>query len=415
MSEEIEVKKEINKKLVWMSNAPWAPTGYGNQTRLFLPRFKEMGYETAIAATWGLDGGIINWGGIHVLPKGLASYGQDIGPAHAKNFGAKYLFTLLDAWVYNDDTFWDGLRNEKIFWIPWFPVDSEPLSDAIKYAVERAYRRLVYSKHGEKMVNNAGLDCTYIPHGVDTKALTPLGTVAGRDHLRKYAGIDLPDDAYIVGMVAANKGSAPSRKAFIPQLEAFAEFKRKHSDAVLYLHTSSGELGEYGGVHLPQMIEHLGLRRGIDVLFPDRYALYMGYPDMFMANMYSALDVHMLVSMGEGFGIPLVEAQACGVPVITGAWTACEELCFSGWKVPKAESDRFWNPVGAWQFTPRVGAIVDALEDAYKMRGNSDYNKRAREGAEKYDADRVTEKYWRPFLDEIFEDLASAESEIAGG
>jgi len=31
--------------------------------------------------------------------------------------------------------------------------------------------------------------------------------------------------------------------------------------------------------------------------------------------MYSAADVQLLTSMGEGFGIPAVEGQACGILV----------------------------------------------------------------------------------------------------
>jgi hypothetical protein len=57
------------------------------------------------------------------------------------------------------------------------------------------------------------------------------------------------------------------------------------------------------------------------------------------------------------------------------------ELCFSGWKIPKSEAHPFYLPLGTYQFYPRVGAIVDALEAAYRMKGNEDYRERARKGA----------------------------------
>jgi len=120
-----------------------------------------------------------------------------------------------------------------------------------------------------------------------------------------------------------------------------------------------------------------------------------------MATIYSALDVHLLASSGEGFGIPIIEAQACGCPVIVGDWTSMPELCFSGWKIPKSESHPLYTPLGSYQYYPRVGAIVDALEAAYRMKGNDDYRKRARDGALAYDADKVTEKYWKPALEKI--------------
>ena len=38
-------------KLLWHSNAPWAPTGYGQQTGLFAPRLAEK-YDMARVLEW---------------------------------------------------------------------------------------------------------------------------------------------------------------------------------------------------------------------------------------------------------------------------------------------------------------------------------------------------------------------------
>ena len=40
----------------------------------------------------------------------------------------------------------------------------------------------------------------------------------------------------MVGIVAVNKG-APSRKSLAEMIEAFAIFRARHDDALLYLHT----------------------------------------------------------------------------------------------------------------------------------------------------------------------------------
>jgi glycosyltransferase involved in cell wall biosynthesis len=133
---------------------------------------------------------------------------------------------------------------------------------------------------------------------------------------------------------------------------------------------------------------------------------HMGYPDHYMNAMYNALDVHALASMGEGFGIPIVEAQACGCPVIVGDWTANSELCFSGWKVDRKDAAPYYTPIGSYQFVPLVGALAECMELSYRMKGNADYRKRARDGAMAYDADKVLEKYWLPTLKEIEDNLA---------
>jgi len=377
--------------ILWSSNSPWSPTGYGNQTKLFTSRIRDLGHEVTIAATYGLEGAILNWNGIKVLPRGGDPYGGDVLVKHAALVGADMVITLLDAWVYHPEV-WP----QSMIWAPWFPVDSEPLPQAVSMPVSQAHTRLVFSKFGQRMVQNAGMDATYIPHGVDTKVLRPYPMVEARKASK------FPTDRFIVGIVAANKGYPP-RKSWPEMIEAFSIFHRKHNDALLYLHTNPTLSN--GGVNIIDICSMHGLELGKDVICSDPYQANTigGLSDEQMATMYSSLDVHLLASSGEGFGIPILEAQACGVPVIVGDWTSMSELCFSGWKISRADSHPLYNPVGAYQFLPRVGAIVDALEASYEMRGNQDYRMRARDGALAYDADKVAQKYWKPALEKIAE------------
>jgi hypothetical protein len=118
-----------------------------------------------------------------------------------------------------------------------------------------------------------------------------------------------------------------------------------------------------------------------------------------------------LVSWGEGFGIPIVEAETAGCPVIVGDWTSMGELCFSGWKVDKSEAVPIWTPVGAYQYIAPAGPIYERYEMAYRMKGNQEYRERARKGALAYDADKVTEKYWKPVLEDIEQGLEASDGE----
>lgn len=371
-------------KIHWLSNAAWGGTGYSNQTRVFLPRLQALGHELSMTAFWGLEGAPLTWKGIKVYPRGNHLYGQDIAGANAAHAKADILISLMDAWVCEPRLYGD------MPWVPWFPVDSEPLSPRVREQVNQAFARIVYSKFATKMMDDAGLNYHYVPHGVDTSVYHE------RENAREY--VHFPKDRYIVGMVAANKGN-PSRKAFVENITAFAQFQKKHPDAWLYLHTSTSENGENAGVNLVELIGSLGMVRGRDYQFCDQYNYLVSYSDEYMAHAYSAMDVHLLVSMGEGFGIPILEAQACGTPVIVGDWTSMPELCFSGWKIPKTEAAPFWTPLAAYQYIPRIGAIVDALEMAYHR--STSYRKDAVKGARLYDAERVTEKYWKPTLETI--------------
>lgn len=383
-------------KINWHSNAPWSSTGYGNQTRLFAPRIQQLGYKIGITAFYGLQGGMADWRGIRVYPLGKHPYGQDIIGASAQFDGADAIITLMDAWVVQPE------NTAPLPWFPWFPIDCEPIPWNVLTSVRKATKGITMSKFGQQQAEAAGLETWYIPHGVETNVFAP--TTGSRERLK------WPTDKFIVGMVAANKG-VPPRKSFFEQIAAFAALHREKKDTLLYLHTDDGTHGGES-VDLVDYCTKLGLRVGwmnnstvrdeTDVLFSDQYTNLIGLPDPYMVDVYNGLDVMMLCSMGEGFGIPLIEAQACGCPVVTGDWTSMGELMFSGWKISKAEARPTYHPYfKAWQWAVNPESVADRLFKAYEMRGNADYRKRARDGALRYDADKVAEKYWKPVLAEM--------------
>ncbi len=397
-------------RVLWMSNSPWSSTGYGNQTRLFTPRLKALGHDLAIHCTYGLMGSVLNWQGIVCYPQGYDPWGTDVAAPHALHFKADILLTLYDCWVYRNWQPPAPLRH-----VYWAPVDHEPMPAIIRDTLQRAWQVVMYSKFGVRMCHDAGVPCEYVPHGVDRQLFTPGDRTAAREQTR------LPEDAYIVGMVAANKGTDPSRKAWPEHIKAFAQFHQKHPDAKLYAHTTAGAHGEMQGVNLPEVCASVGLRvrdpqapdRPWDVMFPDQYVMVLGYPDPIMAQLYRAFDVLASVSMGEGFGIPIVEAQACACPVIVGDWTSMAELCFGGWKVDQADSYPYWTGLASNQFIPRIGAIVDALEEAYRHSGNERIRRKARAGTAGYGADYVTKTYWKPLLAKLEQRIAAQTSALA--
>lgn len=52
-----------------------------------------------------------------------------------------------------------------------------------------------------------------------------------------------------------------------------------------------------------------------------------------MATLYRGCDCLVLPSRGEGLGLPVLEAMACGLPIIATNWSAIGEIDFAGIKV----------------------------------------------------------------------------------
>ena len=233
----------------------------------------------------------------------------------------------------------------------------------------------------------------YVPHGVETNVFKPLD----REACRKRLGI--PDGAFVVGLVGANSGRSPNRKALPEAIEGFAHFQRNHPEAILALHTEvtgAAEKSIDAGIDLTELIEELGIPHS-NIWLANQYALStQAFPTSYMVRFYNALDVLLQPSYGEGFGIPILEAEACGTPVVVNDATSMPELSASGWLV---QGQRYWTPFGAWQLRPDVESIYDNLAKAY-ISGKTERDA-AREFALGYDADLVTEDYWKPVLKQV--------------
>ena len=347
-----------------------------------------------MTAFYGLQGHTLNMENVVVFPMGFHPYGLDVAANNANMSNADILLTNMDAWVVDPA----GFASTR--WVPWFPVDSEPMPKAIEMRVRSAFDRIVYTQFAVNECKKVDLDCHYVPMGVNTNQIRPVDRKAALEEMNLHIPVKIDPDKFIVSMVAMNKGN-PSRKAFLQQIRAFKELHDHHPDTVLYLHTGKCENGEMQGINLPPYIKNLGLEK--DVFFPDLQIMINGYPGEFMNAVYNASDVLTSVSMGEGFGLPILEAQSAGCPVIVGDWTSMPELLFSGWKVDRKDTSPWWSFLDNYMFDPHWQAIYEQMELAYAARGDQSIRDKAREGALAFDADLITEKYWKPVLEKIDE------------
>jgi FkbM family methyltransferase len=340
-------------RILYSSNAAHSLSGYGIQSRFVVPALQKMGHEVAEAPNFGFQGGAVEANGRRIYTLWREKIGQDIIPHHAQHWKADLFISLYDLWPY-DSSFAARL---KVPWAPWFPQDSYPPCATVVERAKQADYPIAMSKFGVESMAEQGVDCLYVPHGVDTIVYSPMDKSAARKAL------NLPDDKFIVLMVAANQ-SFPSRKAFPENLSGFARFHREHPDSMLYLHTTRMPRGQaWDGIELEQLIRSLGIQDA--VTFTDEYRMAIGVPDEEMAQIYNAADVLLSASMGEGFGVPIIEAQASGIPVITTDFSAMTEITFNGIRVkPLQES---WIAINTWQALPPIAGIHQALTMIYEQ------------------------------------------------
>ena len=390
--------EKINAAISIASNSYNSPTGYGAQVKLLADRFLRHGIKTANLSNYGLEGKVeilsTPNGKIKHYPKGYKPYSDDVIPVWHNDFikdfpGLKNaVLTLYDVWVYNDIQF-DGNI------ISWVPLDHVTLPPAVlKFLLRKNVTPITMSPHGQRQLEKVGVKSTYIPHSVDSKIFKPTDQVFDKP-TREYLGV--PEDAFLVSMVLANKANGlVHRKAIAEQLMAFSVFRQKYSNAYLYLHLEPSPV--HGGFNIPQLLKACGLSEEF-VRILDSDINRIGYPTEFLAGVYTASDVMLQVSYGEGFGVPVIEAQMCGAKVITSGWAATQDL--AGPDSFLVDGQPFWDePQAAFYHIPNVSSIVQALLLAYEApRGISKANL---DFAKKFDTERVFNWYWLPFLREYF-------------
>jgi glycosyltransferase involved in cell wall biosynthesis len=382
--------------VLWFSNSPFVPTGYGVQTAQVTQRLAADKHRVAIACNYGLNGALQHWNNIPIYPTGVTQHSDDIIYAHYQHWTrdaarSSIVITLFDVWA---------LQNPLIERIPkiaaWAPIDHQPAPpDVIKWLRRPNVMPIAMSKFGSRMMEHEGIEHLYAPHAIEpvfkpTPHITQANgqAVTGRELMRA------PEDAFIVTINSANKGHTPPRKAWGENLLAFSLFAQKHPDALLYIHTEASRA--FAGVDIPKLVKAAGINEE-QVRIVDQYLYRMNMPSEALATIYTHSNVLLSCSAGEGFGVPVVEAQACGCRVIVSDFSAQPELVADGWVV---NGQPMWDSnQDSWFFTPHVANIVDALEAAYAAeRGPS---KKAIDGMREYAADHVYAQHWRPIMERL--------------
>jgi glycosyltransferase involved in cell wall biosynthesis len=376
------------KKILIHSVAPGVGTGYGGQAAQLGDHLSAAGYDVAYSAYAGIQSMVFSFHECPVYPGGVRPYGQDVLKLHAKHFGADLVITLLDVWA---------LGSRAMEGLPvacWTPLDAKRITAADSYTFKRSGAvPVAMSRHGERVLSEAGLAPLYVPHGLDAETFRPLEDPQAQ---RESMGLG---DRFVIFINAQNLPT--ERKGWYEQFRAFAALVKAHPDAALVAHTIP-DIED--SPDLKGMAEYLGIPSR-SIFWTDAYPQRLGSVSAAeLAGTYGAAHLYTQCSWGEGFGLCIVESQLCGVPAVATDCSSMPEVC-DGWLV---EGQDVWNGAHRAEWcVPNIAAIRRVYDRAYRRAGPYQAKAQgARKFAMRYEQDHVFETYWRPALAEIEKRIA---------
>jgi glycosyltransferase involved in cell wall biosynthesis len=351
------------KRILFCSEATFLNTGYATYTREILNYLHSTGkYELAEMASYGeindKRASEIPWKFYGVVPNSnsseeeknqyaqhpTAQFGELMFESVCLDFQPDIVCDIRDFWMLD---FAERSPFRKFFkWCIMPTVDAKPQARQWIATYESADACLTYSEWaGEVLKDQSGGRINYL--GISPPSAHPeYMPIEDKISLRKEFGIN--PDAKIIGTVMRNQ-----RRKLYPDL--FAAFRllldisKDNKDYMLYCHTSYPDLGW----DIPELLQQYqisskvlftyicgqtgkpfaSLFKGAITQSPytNQYGATLSnvkngvdYSDL--ARIINLFDLYVQYANCEGFGLPQVEAAACGVPVMATDYSAMESV-----------------------------------------------------------------------------------------
>lgn len=353
-------------KILMCSEASFLNSGFGTYTRELLTRLHRTGkYDIAEFASYGM----VNDPRDKYIPwKYYANAVKDNDPRHQEymsradnqfgrwrfekvllDFRPDVVIDVRDYWMSSYQAL-SPLR-KYFHWILMPTVDSAPQQEDWIDTFLSADAVFTYSDWGAKVLEQQSSNkINYIDTtspGVDLSIFKPIDN----KKIKKKLGV--PQDSIIIGSVMRNQ----KRKLFpelmisfrktldILEKENFELGKRLY----LYLHTSYPDMGW----DLPELLKDNRLANKVLFSYACRSCSYIessvyvgpaklcpkclsktmmmpsvtnGVSETNLAEIYNIFDLYIQYAICEGFGMPQVEAGACGVPIATINYSAMVDI-----------------------------------------------------------------------------------------
>ncbi len=385
-------------RILWVSDSPESPSGFGTVTRAVCRRLNERGHAVEILG-WQTRGAQSRCDGIPVHPVRQGQFGSDVLLGYLYRFRPEFVVTLADVWWMSflaDPPIQQYLDLSGTRWVLYYPVDGVDAGGTLPSSwirvLETADVPVAMSRFGVEASEAAGIASGYVPHGCDTGIFAPP---LDKEAAKAVLGYD---GRFVVLSDARNQ----PRKLLPRALDVFARFAAHKIDVALHLHcdpdddAASTELYSY---RLREDVEALGLVDKVGFTGNFRMRSFGGLSAERLARLYAAADAHLLCSWGEGFGLPTLQAASAGVVPIAAAHSASRELV-EGHGFAVAPESFVRDEFGLERCLLNRDGAAAALDRLYRDPLElSDRSRRSREFALAYDWERVVDM-WEAVLGE---------------
>lgn len=425
------------KRVLLVSEAHHLHSGFGTYANQILSRLQATGkYEIAEFASYGHYNQVkdTEWLYYGNMPdpeeqetynsSGLNQFGGWRFDRVCLDFKPDIVICYRDPWM--DMYIKDSPLRPYFHWV-WMPtVDSLPQRQEWISGFSECDALFAYSEFGAEVLEQQGKESVNVvgcaSPGIDPNIYTP---VANKRAHKQQLGLN--PDSFIVGTVMRNQ----KRKLFFELMKAFRLFldrapEKVRAKSFLYLHTS---YPEKQGWNIPEGIMHNGLGGKVintyvcknckafscglfqDALTRCKHCHNMsavcptvghGLPIPDLVKVYNTFDLYAQYAICEGFGMPQVEAAACGVPVAATDYSAMSDVVrhTNGYPIDVRTFFRELE-TNAERAYPDNELMADTLLEFFTMSESKRMNKsmQARKGAvSRYDWND-TAKQWENYID----------------
>ena len=276
-----------------------------------------------------------------------------------------------------------------------YPVDGPMLGDVD--FVKFADHAIACTQWGADLIKPLlrGREADVIPHAVDTRMYRPVPPRAKAALRESIFGIAPDDDTLAVLSVGVNT----DRKDHFSALAAIKELNQAQLRGKLYIHTKA--IANSIDIHCQ------GRSLGLSPLeYRVADASVLGCSDSAMNKLYNAADCLLFTSRREGFGIPMIEALAAGIPVLAPNYGPFVEVLARGsFGYLHEPSGLVWirgdNRGPGWQSDPSVIARHLGFLRAARIEVGSERSAWARVHVEENYSLAAVIPMWQRYIQEI--------------